>query len=180
LTATTSGWFDPRHFKYTDESFPDDSPFWIAPGDIVIQRGNTSEYVGVPALYEGPPREFLYPDLMIRVRAHPDVSPRFLWYMLLSPQAREFLRSRATGSAGNMPKINQKILSEVPIPLPSPSRQAELVEQLDSAFSSVEQIDHRVASASSIAERISHASAARLLHGESLDSDSLFNGLSES
>jgi type I restriction enzyme S subunit len=131
LTATTSGLFDGQHFKYTDEVFPDDSPFWLMPGDVVIQRGNTAEYVGVPAIYEGGPREYLYPDLMIRARVRDDIDPRYLWYMLLAPQSRKFLRDRATGSAGNMPKINQKILNVVPIPVPPIETRKAIVMNLD-------------------------------------------------
>lgn len=37
LTATTSGTFDPQQFKYTDESFPPDSPLWLAPGDLLAR-----------------------------------------------------------------------------------------------------------------------------------------------
>ena len=72
----------------------------------------------MPALYDGQPGEYLYPDLMIRVRVHPEVGARFVWYILLAPQARTYLRKRATGSAGNMPKINQAVLASVPLPLP--------------------------------------------------------------
>lgn len=135
LTATTSGQFDGRFFKYTDKTFPKDSPFWLMPGDVVIQRGNTSEYVGVPAIYEGPPGEYIYPDLMIRARPRDDIDPRYLWYMLLAPQSRNFLRERATGSAGNMPKINQKILNSIPIPLPPEEIRKAIVTKLDLALS---------------------------------------------
>jgi hypothetical protein len=58
LTATTSGWFEEHHFKYTAEEFTKDSPFWVRPADILVQRGNTAEYVGVPALYEGEGHQF--------------------------------------------------------------------------------------------------------------------------
>jgi type I restriction enzyme S subunit len=133
LTATTRGVFDPRHFKYTDESFPPESPLWLTPGDLLIQRGNTAEYVGVPALYEGGSVAFIYPDLMIRARVRREIDPRFVWYMLLAPQARSFLRERATGTAGNMPKINQKALNAVPVPMPPAELRAAIVERLDQA-----------------------------------------------
>jgi type I restriction enzyme S subunit len=144
LSATTKGWFDARHFKYTNEAFPPDSPYWLMPGDIVIQRGNTAEYVGVPALYEGAPHEFLYPDLMIRVRVTSEIGPRFVWYMLLAPQARGYLRESATGSAGNMPKINQKALSDTPVPLPPPGVRRRLVHQLDRAMALSEAVAHQI------------------------------------
>ena len=149
LTATTSGWFDGSHFKYTDEEFPPGSPFWLLPGDIVVQRGNTAEYVGVPALYEGAAEALLYPDLMIRARVRPEIDPRFVWYMLLAPQVRDFLRQRATGSAGNMPKINQAILSQVPLPLPADGVRVEIeaADRNESVFSDALVIPRMISSA---------------------------------
>jgi hypothetical protein len=47
-----------------------------------------------------------------------DIEARLDWYMLLSPQLRSPVRELATGSAWDMPKINQKILSAVPVPIP--------------------------------------------------------------
>src|SRR5690606_20135618 len=81
LSATTSGVFSSAHFKYLDESDLDDRDVWCETGDILVQRGNTKEYVGVPAIYTGKSREFIFPDLMIRLRANPEViSPEYLWY----------------------------------------------------------------------------------------------------
>lgn len=166
LTATTSGQFDPRHFKFTDEVFAEDSPLWLGPGDILVQRGNTAEFVGVPAIYEGESAKFLYPDLMIRVRVRPDVSPRFVWYMLLAPQARNYLRERATGSAGNMPKINQEILANVPLPLPQLGAQEQTVEQLDAAFAVADSVERLLDVASLRIERSSQAILGKAFRGE--------------
>lgn len=166
LTATTSGVFDPRHFKFTDEVFPPDSPHWLAPGDLVVQRGNTAEYVGVPALYQGGPGLFVYPDLMIRARIRADVDPRFVWYMLLAPQARNFLRERATGTAGNMPKINQKTLNAVPVPLPPPGVRADLVGRLDRAFASTATTSRRLDGLSAYIERAKQGALAKAFRGE--------------
>lgn len=144
LTATTTGYFDGRHFKFTDQTFSPESPYWVRNGDIYIQRGNTAELVGVPALYEGPDNQFLFPDLMIRVRAQPHIAPRFLWYMLLAPQTRAFLRERATGSAGNMPKINHSTLDTTPVPLASDSVRADLVARLDAALTGADAVKARL------------------------------------
>lgn len=173
LTATTSGYFDGRHFKYTDESFPQDSPVWLKPGDIVIQRGNTAEYVGVPALYDGEPNAYIYPDLMIRARVREDIDPRFVWYMLLAPQARQYLRQRATGSAGNMPKINQKVLNTVPVPLPSSATRSEIMSRLDAALDLADRIEGRFRSASKIIDRSSQAVLAKAFRGELVGSGEL-------
>ena len=166
LTATTRGIFDPRHFKFTDEVFPPDSPHWLAPGDLVIQRWNTAEYVGVPALYEGGPGLFVYPDLMIRARIRADVDPRFVWYMLLAPQARSFLRERATGTAGNMPKINQKTLGAVPVPVPPPEVRADLIERLDRAFAATTTTSRRLDGLSAYIERAKQGALAKAFRGE--------------
>lgn len=166
LTATTSGWFDDSHFKYTDEQFDEASPFWLAPGDILVQRGNTAEFVGVPAVYEGAARQFLYPDLMIRVRLRPEVNPRFAWYMLLAPQARNYLRDRATGSAGNMPKINQKILADVPVPLPPLESRERLVQRLDAAFAAADSVAQHVAAAHRRIDVTAQAVLAKAFRGD--------------
>jgi type I restriction enzyme S subunit len=166
LTATTSGVFDPHHFKYTDASFSRDSPLWLAPGDLLIQRGNTAEYVGVPALYDGSPREFIYPDLMIRARVKPDMDPRYVWYMLLAPQARGFLRDRATGTAGNMPKINQTTLKAVPVPLPPREVRATIVERLDRAFQVADAMVKRLDNAAAELARIKEAALTKAFRGE--------------
>lgn len=166
LTATTSGRFDPRHFKYTDEAIPSDSPLWLQPGDILIQRGNTAEFVGVPAIYDGLPGEFIYPDLMIRARVRDDIQPRYAWYMLLAPQARAFLRDRATGTAGNMPKVNQTTVNAVPIPSPPGDVQTQLVARLDRSFGVVDATLRQIGAAEEQLERARRAALAKAFRGE--------------
>jgi type I restriction enzyme S subunit len=50
LTATTSGKFRDDCFKYIDEEIDAKSHLWLKEKDILIQRGNTIEYVGVAAI----------------------------------------------------------------------------------------------------------------------------------
>lgn len=165
LTATTSGFFDTSQFKYTAEKFGPDSPFWVRNGDILVQRGNTAEYVGTPALYEGPDQAYLFPDLMIRVHVPRDIR-RFVWYMLLTSQLHNTVREQATGSAGNMPKINQKVLNTVPVPLPDEATQLGIIKKLDATIAASEVLAQRTVAATRHIERTSKAILAKAFRGD--------------
>lgn len=120
LSATTQGKMilDKSTTKRVYESVPFDSRYWLQPGDILIQRANTLQYVGATAMYEGPTNTYIYPDLMMRVRIEDAVLREFAVLFLNSDPARSYLRARATGTAGSMPKISAGTLRELPFPLP--------------------------------------------------------------
>lgn len=166
LSATTTGRFLPRHFKYIDESIAADSHLWLEPGDILIQRANTLEYVGVSALYEGPPGEFIYPDLMMKCRSNHNVAPQFLHYLLSSDRTRNYFRSNATGTSGNMPKINQQVVMTAPVSWPSLEEQAEIVRRAQKLFSLADQFESRLTAARRIVERLTPALLAKAFRGE--------------
>ena len=145
LSATTSGLFAPEHFKYLEEEGLQDRDIWCEPGDVLIQRGNTAEYVGVPAIFPGKPREFIFPDLMIRLCANQKlVSPTYLYYALSAPKIRDEMRRKAKGSAGTMPKINQKILSEIRIPYCKPEAQRSITGQIEAAISTINVLENEI------------------------------------
>ena len=131
LTATTSGVFDGSHFKRVDADIGPDSEYWLQPNDLLFQRGNTPEYVGMAAIYDGPPGEFIFPDLMIRVRLSPEVDLSFVHRFCVSPAARNYFSKNATGAQKTMPKINQAVLRALPIPLPPLSEQHRIVARLE-------------------------------------------------
>ena len=131
LSAVTSGVFMPEYFKYVDLCLPEDSRFWLMPDDILLQRSNSLEKVGTSALYTGGPREFIYPDLMMKLQVNEKAYAPFIAYQLKTRAVMEYLRSHATGTAGNMPKVNQKVVSEIPITLPSYDEQVEIASRLD-------------------------------------------------
>ena len=131
LSATTSGVFLPEHYKYIDEPIPDDSYLWLQPGDILMQRANSIDKVGTSALYTGKAHEFIYPDLMMKLQVKADVSPEYVAYFLKSNETMLFLRTHTVGIAGNMPKINQKTVSNIPIFLPSFEEQKEIARLLN-------------------------------------------------
>ncbi len=140
LSATTAGVcvLNASTTKRTSLPVGPDEPYWLNPGDLLIQRGNTLEYVGVSAIYEGPERAYIYPDLMMRVRACPMIGPRILWRALSWEFCRRFMRDRATGTAGNMPKVNGETVRSIPVPLPPIAEQAALLKAIDNALTARE------------------------------------------
>jgi len=132
LSATTSGAFDGSFFKYIDEDVPYDSDLWLSDGDILVQRGNTIDYVGVAAVFRGPKRTFIYPDLMMKIRVASELDLDFIHLALNGPMAREFIVSRASGTSGTMPKINQGVLLDIPIPLPPALEQRRIATRVQS------------------------------------------------
>lgn len=141
LSATTSGKLDASRFKYLDEEIPAKAQCRCRRGDIYLQRGNTAELVGTAALFDIDDSDFIYPDLMIRVRANEEkVLTKFLLHTLQSPPVREYLKNNAGGAAGSMPKINQGIVENVPIPLPPLPEQQRIVAKLDAEAAQIEAV----------------------------------------
>lgn len=130
LSATTDGIFKKEYYKYIDEEIPADSYLWLEPGDILIQRSNSLEKVGISAIYTGGTHEYIYPDLMMKLQVNNQNDPAYINYFLQRAETRAYFLSNATGIAGNMPKINQKTVSNTPVNYPSLAEQQEIVRIL--------------------------------------------------
>ena len=130
LSATTSGVFKGEHSKFIDLDIPSESDLWLRDGEILVQRGNTLEYVGVPAIYRGESHAFIYPDLMMKLRVSPEIDTNYIYYAMSADSRRKFLRDHASGTSGTMPKINHATLRALPIPLPPINEQKRIVGKI--------------------------------------------------
>ena len=138
MSATTSGTLDLSQYKFLDEDIPLDSSCRCHRGDIYLQRGNTKELVGTAALFNVEEPNYVYPDLMIRIRADESkILSEFLLHILQSSSSRDFMSRNSVGSAGSMPKINQGIVEKIPIPLPPIVIQKEIVAEIENLEASI-------------------------------------------
>lgn len=131
LTATTYGVFNGNYYKYVDEKIHEDSYLWVKENDILLQRGNSIDFVGIAALCENIDDKYIYPDLMIKIRVGKCVYPKFIHQLLISPYWRSYFQDNASGAQKSMPKINQTVVINTPIPLPPLSEQKRIVAKLD-------------------------------------------------
>lgn len=157
LTATTSGWFNPAHFKHVDARLEPDSDYWLQDGDLLFQRGNTREYVGMAAIYRGPPATFIFPDLMIRVRVAQSLCLPFIHLCAIAPYARAYMAEHAAGAQKTMPKINQGTLVGLPIPLPPVAEQHRIVAKVDALMTLCDQFEASITTEEQIRSRLLEA-----------------------
>ncbi|QOY51819.1 hypothetical protein [Candidatus Sulfurimonas baltica] len=75
LGAITYGYFDNTQFKYINEKIDTNSSLWLKKGDILIQRSNSLDYVGMCGIYNGIDNEFIYPDLIMKVTQLSHIKP---------------------------------------------------------------------------------------------------------
>jgi type I restriction enzyme, S subunit len=158
LSATTRGEFDGKHYKFVDIERPEsESELWLKSGDILVQRANSIEYVGVSALYDGPDNQFIYPDLMMKLRFSKEIEPKFAALCLNSNSVREYFRSNASGTSGSMPKINQTTLLSAKIPVPNFSEQHRIVAKVDALIALCDQLKSRLADAAQTQRHLADA-----------------------
>lgn len=163
LTATTSGTFSPIYFKHVEANIPADSDFWLEDGDLLFQRGNTREYVGMAAVYRGPSNTFLFPDLIMKVRLSERVCLEYAHLASISPPARDFLSANASGAQATMPKINQTTLVSLPIPVPPLAEQHRVVAKVDALMALCDRLEASLTATAATRRRLLDALLAEAL-----------------
>jgi type I restriction enzyme, S subunit len=174
LSATSSGKLrlDTETIKYLDQEISGNSKYWLLPNDILIQRANSLELLGTTVLFDGPPREFIYPDLMMRIRGnHAKIHATYLATYLNSDPARSYFRAHATGTAGNMPKINGAVVRGTPVPTPVLDEQHEIVRRIESAFARIERLAAQAKRALELVGKLDEAILAKAFRGELVPQD---------
>jgi len=148
LSATTSGVFNGEYSKFIANEIPEESTLWLEDGDILVQRGNTLEYVGVPAVYRGNSKQFIYPDLMMKMRVFDKMCVNYVHRAMSAETSRNYLRNNASGTSSTMPKINQGTLCNLPFPLPSQSEQRRIVARIDQLMALCDELEQQIDAAS--------------------------------
>jgi type I restriction enzyme S subunit len=109
-----------------------DPRFEIQPGDVLVSRANTTEYVGAPVLVEATPPRLLLSDKSLRLVPREGVEPRWLVQVLAAPATRRQISLRATGTKDSMRNISQAALLDVTVPVATLEQQDRVIAFADS------------------------------------------------
>ncbi len=130
LGATSYGSLDLEQSKYIDVDIKDKPYLCLTRGDILIQRGNSANFVGSNVLIQEDYHNYIYPDLMMKLRVNQLISPEFLSLVLSANASREHMWKQMTGTSGTMPKISKKVVEGLPVTFPTNKNiQVEVVSQ---------------------------------------------------
>ena len=157
LGATTSGNFIKSEIKYINEEIDKDSFLWLEYDNILIQRANSIDFVGVSAIYEGEKHQFVYPDLMMKIKPVSVIFGNYLHSVLLSPYCRNYFRNNAVGAQKSMPKINQRVVSSALIPLCSIGEQKAIFDKLKKLREICDQLETQITQNQTHAEQLMQA-----------------------
>lgn len=127
LGATSYGYLKLQETKYVDIDVSDKLHLFLKKNDILIQRGNSSNFVGCSLLIEEDFDNLIYPDLMMKIKTKDELLPEYARLWLSSPFARNYMWSKMTGTSGTMPKISKKVVEDIPIAVPPLAVQHQLV-----------------------------------------------------
>lgn len=144
LGSVTSGIFDSSECKYINEEIHEDAYCWLKKGDILIERSNSIEYVGMSAIYTGNDNEFIYPDLLMRFRVSNEALTEYVHKALIAPFNRSYFMSKAKGVQKSMPKINQECVINTLIPLPSLAEQKEIVARVEKQLQKISELEVQI------------------------------------
>ncbi len=172
-SATTTGEMrlDPSCTKRVIAEIDPSSKYWLVPGDVLIQRANSLPYLGATAIFDGPEKTFIYPDLMMRVRVGAELDRKYLWYFLNCPIARGYFVENATGTAGNMPKINGRVVKATQVPWVKIEEQREIVRRIETAFAKIDRLAAEAEKALKLTDRLDQRILAKAFTGALVPQD---------
>ncbi|MEU8313993.1 hypothetical protein [Micromonospora sp. NPDC049033] len=131
----TWGEFRESENKAVPPGRPVDPRFEIHPGDILVSRANTEQYVGAPVLVGSCRPKLLLSDKSLRLIPASGVDRMWLLNALASPFVRSQISTRASGQQDSMRNISQKALLGIELPIPPQAEQRQIVATLDGHLS---------------------------------------------
>ncbi len=146
----------------TDKKAQELDDFRLKPGDVVLARRGV---MGRCAVVEKSQTGWLCGTGSMVI--HPSetlTTPAYLQLFLSSPYVVQALESAAVGST--MINLNQGILLNLEIRLPSLDEQAEIIRRIEAAFARIERMAAEAARATALLERLEQATLAQAFRGE--------------
>jgi type I restriction enzyme S subunit len=153
-----------------DFSGPDLQKYRLHPGDILLNEGQSHQYLGRPAMYRGEMDEVCFTNSLIRFQSGDSVLPEFALLVF-----RHYMHSGRYVSEGtittNIAHLSAGRFGEVEFPLPTLEEQQEIARRTQQLFSLADQLEARLTSARRIAERLTPALLAKAFRGELVPQD---------
>ncbi len=154
-----------------DFSGADLERYTLHPGDILLNEGQSPQYLGRPAMYRDELPGACFTNSLIRFQARASVMPDFALFVF-----RHCMHSGRHLQEGtittNIAHLSAGRFGEVDFPLPSLVEQQEIVRRAQDLFTLADQLEARLTSARKVVDRLTPALLAKAFRGELVPQDS--------
>jgi type I restriction enzyme, S subunit len=139
-------------------------------GDILFNEGGDLDKLGRGWIWEGQISRCTFQNHVFRARLYnPSNQPKFVSWWGNSRGLEYFLRSGKQTT--NLASINKTMLAALPISLPPPEEQAEIVRRVEALFKLADRIEARYMGARAQAKRLTPLMLAKAFRGELVQQD---------
>lgn len=139
--------------------------FRLEYGDILLNEGQSLEWVGRPAMYRGDVPGACFQNTLVRFRAIPPVVPLFALYVF-----RAYLHNRRFQKLArwtvNIAHLGCDRFCQVEFPLPPVEEQAEIVKEIEARLTIVDKIEKQVVANVRRAARLRQSILKRAFEGK--------------
>ena len=171
VSAMTWGSFDERENKAVLSDDLADPRWEIRPGDLLLSRANTTEYVGATVLVGQCRSHLLLSDKSMRLLSKPNVDKAWLQLALSAPEMRAQMSAVATGTSDSMRNISQQKVLNVRVNVPSLDDQRRIVAEVERQLSLVDSLAAATESALRRSAALRRTILARAFAGELVPQD---------
>lgn len=139
-------------------------------GDVLFNEGGDLDKLGRGWVWEGQIPRCTFQNHVFRARLFDkENQPKFVSWWGNSRGLEYFIRSGKQTT--NLASINKKMLAALPIRLPSPEEQAEIVRHVEALFALADRIEARATAARTQAQRLNSLVLAKAFRGELVQQD---------
>lgn len=152
---------------------PDDfERYQLHPGDILLNEGQSPEYLGRPAIYRGELPGACFTNTLIRFQPYSIVLSEFA--LIVFRHHMHIGRYVREGNiTTNIAHLGASRFASVEFPLPTLEEQSEIVSRVEALFKLADRIEARYSAARAQAQRLSPLLLAKAFRGELVQQDPL-------
>jgi type I restriction enzyme S subunit len=153
-----------------DFSGADLEKYTLHPGDILLNEGQSPQYLGRPAMYRGELPGACFTNSLIRFQASNSVLSEFALLVFRDSMHSGLYVEKGTIST-NIAHLSAGRFGEVDFPLPPLAEQQEIVRRAQELFTLADQLEARLTTARKVVDRLTPALLAKAFRGELVPQD---------
>ena len=153
-----------------DFSGADLEKYALHPGDILLNEGQSPQYLGRPSMYRGELPGVCFTNSLIRFQASDSVLSEFALLVFRDSMHSGRYVEKGTITT-NIAHLSAGRFGEVDFPLPPLAEQQEIVRRAQKLFTLAEQLEARLTAARKVVDRLTPALLAKAFRGELVPQD---------